>query len=159
MKRMMIIATAILSCYGFLAHPGVMAQNNSRRDYPKVEAASVYNLIVTEYGSIHGGGARLTVNPHRNLGVEAELAGIGGGGLGLFGLKVTHRMGPVAVFGKVRPGLFFLDPVFATDFGGGIEVSFQKHVGVRFDFGDLMTFEDGRREHYFLFGSGLVIRF
>lgn len=96
---------------------------------------------------------------------------------GLFGATVGPRLGPVRVFGRVRPGfvrfeeasgpigciLIFPPPlscilasghtVFALDLGGGVELSPTPRTVLRADIGDRLLKYPGPA-----FGSGRVVR-
>jgi hypothetical protein len=101
-------------------------------------------------------GGRVSVRLLPFLGAEAEVNRfpVGGGTAsfpatqGLFGLRAGWRVGPIGIYGKVRPGFVRFDvnslaspgTRAALDAGGILELYSSRHLAARFDFGDTVVF-------------------
>jgi hypothetical protein len=156
--KLLVTLMIILGFHLAITHPDVSAQGQPPHDYPRHEVGAFFSFLRSDETDTPGGGGRWTFNFHRSIGFDTEIAVSPDYVMWLAGVKITHRMGRLAVFGKIRPGLIAFDfGPSVVDIGGGFELALQKRIGIRVDFGDLIT--DGRRNHHFLFSSGLVIRF
>ena len=147
----------------------------AQTETPKVEVGIHFSLLrLSEFeDTTPGVGGRITFNPTKRLGLEAEfthypnhIIGSRSRMLGLFGLKAGQRFDKLGIFAKARPGFIYLfdaqvrclpgitspqacifdDRIkFALDLGGVVELYPSRRTVIRFDVGDaLIRFDRAR---------------
>ena len=133
---------------------------------PRVEAGVEFGGLretaLGEYPVIAGG--RVSARLFRLVGFEVEANRFPVGGAfdvfpatqALFGARIGERIGPLGLYGKIRPGLIRFDRTLyvpnldtraALDIGAILELYSRRHVAGRFDLGDTVVW----------YGSGTVI--
>jgi hypothetical protein len=163
MSKAVVGGIFVFACLGLCSQSALAQQ-----EVPKVEVGPLFTLNTDFTNTDIGFGRRVTFNPHKVVGLEAEVShypnssadflGLhveGSITTALFGVKLTKRFGEqAAVFAKVRPGLVHgsvemsgvgggSSTKFPTDFGGGFEVVASKRVGFRVDAGDVIVWWSG----------------
>jgi hypothetical protein len=135
MKRKIIPVTRALILSGISSHSAATAQSDSSKKYPKIELGPVYNLIHTEYGFYHRGGVALNRQKHRGVRFD-------------FGDLVLCQTD----FEVLSPGLSLPHRNHSR-----LKAGLKPHPFHRDE--PLVTFHPDRSNHFFLFSSGLVVRF
>jgi hypothetical protein len=125
---------------------------------PRVEAGiaigGIRETTLGEYPVAAGGRASVRVLPFLSAELEFNRFPVGGAMAlfpatqGLFGVRAGYRLGPLGVYGKLRPGFVRFDHnLYATlgtcpalDAGGVLELYSSRHVASRFDLGDTVVF-------------------
>jgi hypothetical protein len=158
-----ILYVAVLIALGGRSMPA------SAQDAPKIEAFGGYSLLVDE-SAIHGWQASLAVNPHRKIGLLADVATQYSNQVRfhqfLFGPQFNGRIGRTNPFVHGLVGFESASGDGATDtnlalgLGGGIDVKISGPVSIRplqFDWIPIKT--SSWNTSTLRFGIGLVIGF
>ena len=154
--------------------PATLTAQNQDEEVPRAEIGVFYEYQrdVDSDLNLHGYGARFTVNASRWLALETTLAiDPKRGAVPVrfihqeFAGKLTHRRGRGGVFAFVGPGYTnasafgFSDTRPTLKWGGGVEFYPKRHVGLRVDAGEIITFFPGDRTGNFVLQSGVSFRF